>query len=72
MDIKRDRKVFLGYGKYWRSDAIIGLMPLEEEREAGLVALANAKHQLGVTLQGSGNLHVVTNPMTTERLRGLT
>ncbi|PYO59338.1 MAG: hypothetical protein DMD70_13245, partial [Gemmatimonadetes bacterium] len=22
----------LGYGKYWRSDAIIGLMPIEEER----------------------------------------
>ena len=31
-DIKRDRMVFLGYGKYWRSDAIIGLMPIEEER----------------------------------------
>src|ERR1051326_6954219 len=29
MDIKRDRMVFLGYGKYWRSDAIIGLMPIE-------------------------------------------
>lgn len=32
MDIKRDRMVFLGYGKYWRSDSIIGLMPIEEER----------------------------------------
>jgi hypothetical protein len=32
MDIKHDRMVFLGYGKYWRSDAIIGLMPIEEER----------------------------------------
>jgi len=32
MDIKRYRMVFLGYGKYWRSDAIIGLMPIEEER----------------------------------------
>ena len=32
MDIKRDRMVFLGYGKYWRSDGIIGLMPIEEER----------------------------------------
>jgi hypothetical protein len=32
MDIKRDRMVFLGYGKYWRSDAITGLMPIEEER----------------------------------------
>ncbi|OLC05775.1 MAG: hypothetical protein AUH42_06780 [Gemmatimonadetes bacterium 13_1_40CM_70_11] len=32
MEIKRDRMVFLGYGKYWRSDAIIGLMPIEEER----------------------------------------
>jgi hypothetical protein len=32
MDIQRDRMVSLGYGKYWRSDAIIGLMPIEEER----------------------------------------
>jgi hypothetical protein len=32
MEIKRDRMVFLGYGKYWRSDGIIGLMPIEEER----------------------------------------
>ncbi len=32
MEIKRDRMVFLGYGKYWRSDAIVGLMPIEEDR----------------------------------------
>jgi hypothetical protein len=32
MEIKRDRMVFLGYGKYWRSDGIVGLMPIEEER----------------------------------------
>src|SRR6267378_2506783 len=31
-EIKRDRMVFLGYGKYWRSDTILGLMPIEEER----------------------------------------
>src|SRR5260370_42512331 len=32
MDIKRDRMVFLGYGKYWRSAGIVGVMPIEEER----------------------------------------
>jgi len=32
MDIKHDRMVFLGYGKYWRSDGIIGLMPIEDDR----------------------------------------
>lgn len=32
MEIKRDRMVFLGYGKYWRSDGIIGLMPIEDDR----------------------------------------
>src|SRR5213594_3834353 len=32
MEIKRDRMVFLGYGKYWRSDGIVGLMPIEDER----------------------------------------
>lgn len=32
MEIKRDRMVFLGYGKYWRSDAIVGLMPIEDDR----------------------------------------
>ena len=35
MDIKRDRMVYLGYGKYWRSDAIVGLMPIEQDRGPG-------------------------------------
>src|SRR6266571_5020576 len=35
MEIKRDRMVFLGYGKYWRSDVIVGLMPIEDERGPG-------------------------------------
>src|ERR1041384_2097337 len=35
MDVKRGRMVFLGYGKYWRSDRILGLMPIEEGRGAG-------------------------------------
>lgn len=35
MDIKPDRMVYLGYGKYWRSDAIVGLMPIESERGPG-------------------------------------
>src|SRR5712691_11697438 len=38
MDIKRDRMVFLGYGKYWRSDRILGLMPIEEGRAEPIVA----------------------------------
>src|SRR5260370_10419839 len=35
MEIKRDRVVVLGYGKYGRSDAIIGLMPIEDDRGPG-------------------------------------
>jgi len=35
MDIKPDRMVYLGYGTYWRSDAIVGLMPIEDERGPG-------------------------------------
>lgn len=35
MDIKPDRMISLGYGKYWRSDAIVGLMPVHEERGPG-------------------------------------
>ena len=35
MDVKRGRMVFLGYGKYWRSDAIVGLMPIESDRGPG-------------------------------------
>jgi hypothetical protein len=27
--------ISLGYGKYWRSDAIVGLMPIEAERGPG-------------------------------------
>ncbi len=32
MEIKRDRMVSLGYGRYWRSDRILGLMPIEDDR----------------------------------------
>src|SRR5262245_16889991 len=27
--------VSLGYGKYWRSDAIVGIMPIEDNRGPG-------------------------------------
>jgi hypothetical protein len=35
MEISPGRMVYLGYGKYWRSDAITGLMPIEEGRGPG-------------------------------------
>ena len=35
MEISPGRMVYLGYGKYWRSDAIVGLMPIEEGRGPG-------------------------------------
>jgi hypothetical protein len=35
MEIKPGRMVYLGYGKYWRSDSIVGLMPIAEERGPG-------------------------------------
>jgi hypothetical protein len=35
VDIKRNRMVFLGYGKYWRSDRIVGLAPIDENRGPG-------------------------------------
>ena len=35
MDIKSGRMVHLGYGKYWRSDAIVGLMRIEDDRGPG-------------------------------------
>ena len=35
MDIRPDRMVYLGYGKYWRSDAIVGLMPIADDRGPG-------------------------------------
>ena len=35
MEIKPDRMISLGYGKYWRSDAIVGLMPIDDERGPG-------------------------------------
>ena len=35
MEIKPDRMISLGYGKYWRSDAIVGLVPIDEERGPG-------------------------------------
>ncbi len=35
MEIKPDRMISLGYGKYWRSDGIVGLMRIEEDRGPG-------------------------------------
>lgn len=35
MEIQRGRMVHLGYSKYWRSDEIVGLLPIEEERGPG-------------------------------------
>ena len=35
MDVKPDRMISLGYGKFWRSDAIVGLVPIHEERGPG-------------------------------------
>ncbi len=35
MEIKQGRMVHLGYGKYWRSDEIVGLCPIEEDRGPG-------------------------------------
>jgi hypothetical protein len=35
MDIQPLRMVFLGFGKFWRSDQIVGLMPIDEERGPG-------------------------------------
>jgi len=35
MEIKAGRMVFLGYGTYWRSDQIVGMLPIEDERGPG-------------------------------------
>jgi len=35
LEIKHGRMVHLGYGKYWRSDEIVGLCPIEESRGPG-------------------------------------
>ena len=39
MEIKAGRMISLGYGKFWRSDAIVGLMPIEEERGPATLGL---------------------------------
>lgn len=35
IEIKPDQMISLGYGKFWRSDAILGLTPIEDERGPG-------------------------------------
>lgn len=35
MDIRPARMIYLGYGKYWRSDEIAGLLPIENGRGPG-------------------------------------
>jgi len=35
VEIVPERMIYLGYGKYWRSDEIVGLLPIEEGRGPG-------------------------------------
>ncbi len=35
MEIKPGRMIHLGYGKYWRSEEIVGLLPIEDGRGPG-------------------------------------
>lgn len=35
MEIRPARMIYLGYGKYWRSDEIVGLLPIEKGRGPG-------------------------------------
>lgn len=35
MEVISGRMIHLGYGKYWRSDGILGLVPIEESRGPG-------------------------------------
>ncbi|NNK49747.1 MAG: hypothetical protein HKP01_12810 [Gemmatimonadetes bacterium] len=35
VEIVPGRMVYLGYGRYWRSDEIVGLLPIEEGRGPG-------------------------------------
>ncbi len=35
MDIRANRIIYLGYGKYWRSDQIVGLVPIGDDRGPG-------------------------------------
>jgi len=35
VEIREGRMVHLGYGRYWRSDGIVGLQPIEEDRGPG-------------------------------------
>lgn len=35
MDTGRARMIYLGYGKYWRADEIVGLLPIETGRGPG-------------------------------------
>lgn len=35
MEIEPDRMVHLGYAKYWRSDHVLGLLPIREDRGPG-------------------------------------
>jgi hypothetical protein len=35
VEIVPGRMIYLGYGRYWRSDEIVGLLPIEEGRGPG-------------------------------------
>ena len=35
MEVRTGRMIHLGYGKYWRSDEIVGVEPIDEDRGPG-------------------------------------
>lgn len=45
MEIKQDLMVHLGYGKYWRSDDIVGILPIEEGRGPGQRTEVHVAHR---------------------------
>ncbi len=71
MEIKPDRMISLGYGKYWRSDAIVGLVPIGDERGPGRrteVYTANLEHPI-VASRGEGAILQDMAYATDEMLR---
>jgi len=78
LEIKQGRMVHLGYGKYWRSDEIVGLCPIEENRGPGRrteVYVATQEDPLVVSrseqsiLSDMGSLP--TNEFQAEEARGI-
>lgn len=66
MEILGGQMVHLGYGKFWRSDEIVGLQPIQDDRGPGRRTEVHLKGRDG-SVVASRSEHAILRDMTQRR-----